>query len=36
MKMAMTIPTYVHGKTITQTMTNVMNQVIIIELESVK
>jgi Family of unknown function (DUF6263) len=36
MKMAMTIPVNTQGKTIMQTMTNVMNQVITIKLESVK
>jgi hypothetical protein len=36
MTMAMTVPVNVHGKTITQAMTNVMNQVITIKLESVK
>ena len=35
-KMAMTIPVNVQGKTIAQTMTNVMNQVITVKLESVK
>ena len=34
--MAMTIPMNMNGKTITQTMTNVMNQVITIKLDSVK
>ena len=36
MTMAMTVPVNVHGKTITQAMTNIMNQVITIKLESVK
>ena len=36
MTMAMTVPVNVHGKTITQAMTNVMHQAITIKLESVK
>jgi len=36
MTMAMTVPVNVHGKTVTQAMTNVMHQAIIIKLESVK
>jgi len=36
MTLAMTVPMTMHGKTFTQAMTNVMNQVITIKLESVK
>ena len=36
MTMAMTLPMNVHGKTTTQTMTNVMHQVITAKLDSVK